>query len=124
MFRATTDGFNDRQRRSGGSNGFEAGKRARDAEPPPAPKRRKRAPRLVGEHACVMCKKGLQGIPYLNPGKCMQKYGAPTAHRVCEDCWFGHFVPGADHRCPGCVTGTPLPAAPPARSVEVYDEVL
>ena len=58
------------------------------------------------------------------PGKCMQKYGAPTAHRVCEDCWFGHFVPGADHRCPGCVTGIPLPAAPPARSVEVYDEVL
>ena len=47
-----------------------------------------------------------------------------TAHRVCEDCWFGHFVPGADHRCPGCETGTPLPAAPPARSVEVYDEVL
>jgi hypothetical protein len=36
---------------------------------------------------------------------------APAMHGSTSPC-IGHFVPGADHRCPGCVTGTPLPAAP------------
>ena len=118
----TTDGYNARQ--ADGGDGDEPAQRRRKRGAGGDAPRRKRAPRLVGENACVMCKRSLDSLPYLNPGRCPQKYGKATAHRVCEDCWFTHFVPGSDHRCPGCVTGTPLPAAPPARRVEVYDEIL
>ena len=63
-------------------------------------------------------------LRYLNPVRCMKQYGASTAHRVCEDCWFGKFAPGTDHRCPGCAAEMPRPTALPAARVEYHDEVL
>ena len=89
-----------------------------------AQKEAERASRLVGEHACAMCKTDLEGLRYLNPVRCMKTYGASTAHRVCEDCWFGKFAPGTDHRCPGCAAEMPRPTALPAARVEYHDEVL
>jgi hypothetical protein len=71
-----------------------------------------------------MCSQSLTGLRYLNPRRCLHKYGAVTAHRVCEPCWFGTFVGSPDHDCPGCVKGIPRPPAPPAPKQEFYDEIL
>ena len=87
-------------------------------------KHKKRVTTPSGPNTCTMCSKSLTSLRYLNLGKCLQKYGAVTAHRVCEPCWFGTFVGAEDHRCPGCVKGIPRPTAPPAPKQEYYDEIL
>ena len=77
-----------------------------------------------GPNTCVICSNSLTSLRYLNPSMCFKKYGAVTAHRVCEPCWFGTFVGAADHKCPGCEKKLPRPAAPPAPKQEYYDEIL
>jgi hypothetical protein len=61
---------------------------------------------------CCICNKEIITTNGLIPAKCLAKYGAIRAHRICQECWWdpvnGFAKEGTNHACPGCVKGLPL----------------